>query len=162
MIWNLDGRRPSFVHCAVQCNTKKAQSSFKLRQQQGIKLRLQQPSPREGDVKSTLYHRNLLIALSKVLAQGQVPAVPVAIMTTLPQGAEHGQNPAAFSHRHTCKLPEHGGVNASGITNQTYRCLINSQLHAEWVLFSEKPGGKKNKISWYSLFDALFLSVLDA
>jgi len=102
------------------------------------------------------------MALSKVLGQSQVPAVPVVIMTALPRGAEHGQNPAAFSHTHTYKLSEHGGVNASGMTNQTYRYLVNSKLHAEWVLFSEKPGGKKNKNSWYSFSDALLLSVLDA
>lgn len=102
-------------------------------------------SPREGDVKSTLYHWNLLTALSKVLAQGQVPAVPAVIMTTLPQGAGHRQNPDAFSHMHTCKLSEHGGVNASGIADWTYRCLISSEPHAECILFLEKLGGKKKK-----------------
>lgn len=119
-----------------------AETHFKLWQRSGTELRLQLPSPTKGDVKSTLCHQNLLVALSEVLARGQVPAVPV-VMTALPWGAEHGQNLAAVSQRHECKLPERGGVNASGMTNQTYRCLINSKLHTEWVLFLEKPRGKK-------------------
>lgn len=82
-------------------------------------------------------------------------------MTALHRGSRH--NPATFAHTHAWKSPEHGGVNATGMTKQPYRCLINSNLYAERGLFSEKPGGKKKKrVSWYSLSDALFLNVLDA
>lgn len=64
-------------------------------------------------------------------------------MTALHRGSRH--NPATFAHTHAWKLPEHGGVNATGMTKQPYRCLINSNLYAERGLFSEKPGGKKKK-----------------
>lgn len=89
-------------------------------------------------------------------------------MTALHRGSRH--NPATFAHTHAWKSPEHGGVNATGMTKQPYRCLINSNLYAERGLFSEKPGGKKKKESpgtvylmlcfWMSLMQNSMLSSL--
>lgn len=106
---------------------------------------LQLPAPSEGDAQPALYHRNLLPALSEVLAEGQVPAVPVAVTATLPRGAEPWQSPAALPHAPACEPSEHGRVNASGMTNRTSGWLSSSKLRAEGGLFSEKPRGKKKK-----------------